>query len=67
MTPDLPGNLAEEVSQDPVNQDLLSSNETQQISPNATVDSQLVVLKMRPLLHLTLKSPLKMRTDDNSR
>src|SRR6188474_1708166 len=43
MTPDLPGNLAEEVSQDPVNQDLLASNETQQISSNATLDSQLVV------------------------
>ena len=42
MTPDLPGNLAED-SQDPVTQDLLATNETQPVSSNATQDSQLVV------------------------
>ena len=43
MTPDLPGSVAEEDSQNPINQDLLDANETLQISPNATVDNQIVV------------------------
>jgi hypothetical protein len=42
MTPDLPGNLTKD-SQDPVNQGLLATNETQPVSSNATDDSQLVV------------------------
>ena len=32
MTPDLPGNLAEKDSQDPVNQNLLAANQTQRDS-----------------------------------
>jgi hypothetical protein len=42
MTPDLPSNLTKD-SQDPVNQGLLATNETQPVSSNATDDSQLVV------------------------
>jgi hypothetical protein len=42
MTPDLPGNLTKD-SQDPVNQGLLATNESQPVSSNATDDSQLVV------------------------
>jgi len=43
MTPDLPGSVAEEDSQNPINQDLLDANETLQISLNATDDNQIVV------------------------
>ena len=43
MTPDLPGSVAEEDSQNPINQDLLGANETLQISLNATDDNQIVV------------------------
>ncbi|TVP41201.1 DUF4573 domain-containing protein [Candidatus Nitrosocosmicus arcticus] len=43
MTPDLPGSVAEEDSQNPINQDLSGANETLQISLNATDNNQMVV------------------------
>jgi hypothetical protein len=43
MTPDLPGNMAEEDLQDPTDQNLLGVNGNLQSSLNATDDSQLVV------------------------
>ncbi len=59
MTPDLPGNLAEKDSQDPVNQNLLAANQTQQISSNATEDSQLVVPENATVITPAAQIPLE--------
>ena len=66
MTPDLPGNLAEEVSQDSLNQDLLAANDTQQISSNATLDSQLVVPENATVITPDAQIPLESTTENIS-
>ena len=66
MTPDLPGNLAEEVSQEPVNQDLLAANEIQQISSNATLDSQLVVPENATVITPDAQIPLESTSENIS-
>ena len=59
MTPDLPGNVTEENSQNPVDQDLLAANETHQISLNATEDSQLVVPENATVITPDVQIPLE--------
>ena len=66
MTPDLPGNLTEEDSQDPVNQDLLAANETQQISPNVTEDNQTVIPENATVITPDTQIPLESTSENIS-
>ncbi len=59
MTPDLPGNLAEEDSQNPISQDLLNANETLQVPLNASEDSQVVVPENATVITPDAQVPLE--------
>ncbi|MDN5847653.1 MAG: hypothetical protein L0H53_15420, partial [Candidatus Nitrosocosmicus sp.] len=59
MTPDLPSNLAEEDSQNPISQDLLNANETLQVSLNASEDSQVVVPENATVITPDAQIPLE--------
>ncbi len=60
MTPDLPGNLAEEDSQNPVGQDLSNASETSQVSLNASEDSQVVVPENATVITPDAQVPLEV-------